>query len=212
MCFHVRKVIKEERVKFKLVIMIINNQTIKQYMPMVRTIARQFTKNPIEMKDLMQEGYIGLIEAAKRYDPDAGVKFDSYASWWVRKYIREYIIRHGQTVSLPFKTRDYHRSATLDMNRPLYQEENGPVRFADLLTDGSTPETERIRQEEHQRLNEAIDKLSARERQIIRQIYGIDCEAVPMKELAKKMGLSHDRVKKLHAECLKKIRIMNFEL
>lgn len=192
--------------------MIINNQTIKQYMPMVRTIARQFTKNPIEMKDLMQEGYIGLIEAAKRYDPDAGVKFDSYAGWWVRKYVREYIIRHGQTVSLPFKTRDYHRSATLDMNRPLYQEENGPVRFADLLTDGSTPETERIRQEEHQRLNEAIDKLSAREQQIIRQIYGIDCEAVPMKELAKKMGLSHDRVKKLHARCVRKLRIMNFEL
>lgn len=52
--------------------MIINNQTIKQYMPMVRTIARQFTKNPTKMKDLMQEGYIGLIEAAKRYDPDAG--------------------------------------------------------------------------------------------------------------------------------------------
>ena len=114
----VSTVIKEERVKFKSVIMIINNQTIKQYMPMVRTIARQFTKNPIEMKDLMQEGYIGLVEAAKRSDPDAGVKFDSYASWWVRKYIREYIIRHGQTVSLPFKTRDYHRSATLDMNRP----------------------------------------------------------------------------------------------
>ena len=197
-----------ESVKLKSVIMIINNQTIKQYTPMVRTIARQFTKNPIEMKDLMQEGYIGLIEAAKRYDPDAGVKFDSYASWWVRKYIREYIIRHGQTVSLPFKTRDYHRSATLDMDRPLYQEENGPVRFADLLTDGKTPETERIRQEEHQRLNEAIDKLSARERQIICKIYGIGQKKVPQKQIAQQLGITPMTVWRIQETAPKKMKKM----
>ena len=51
--------------------MIINNQTIKQYMPVVRTIVRQYGKVNYQ-QDLMQEGYIGLIEAAKRYDPDAG--------------------------------------------------------------------------------------------------------------------------------------------
>ena len=188
--------------------MIINNQTIKQYMPMVRTIARQFTKNPIEMKDLMQEGYIGLIEAAKRYDPDAGVKFDSYASWWVRKYIREYIIRHGQTVSLPFKTRDYHRSATLDMNRPLYHDEDEPVCFADLLTDGKTPETERIRQEEHQRLNEAIDKLSAREQQIIRQIYGIGQKKLPQTQIAQQLGITPMTVWRIQETALKKMKKM----
>lgn len=188
--------------------MTIDNNFICTHAHIVRCIARQFTKNPIEMKDLMQEGYIGLIEAAKRYDPDAGVKFDSYASWWVRKYIREYIIRHGQTVSLPFKTRDYHRSATLDMNRPLYQEENGPVRFADLLTDGKTPETERIRQEEHQRLNEAIDKLSARERQIICKIYGIGQKKVSQTQIAQQLDITPMTVWRIQETALKKMKKM----
>ncbi len=174
----------------------------------VRTIARQFTNNPDDQQDLMQEGYIGLMEAAKKYDPDTGVRFDSYAGWWVRKYMREYIIRHGQAVSLPFKTRDYHRSATLDMDRPLYHDENGPVRFADLLTDGSTPETERIRQEERQRLKEAMEKLSPKEQTIIRQIYGIGQKKVPQTQIARQWGITPMTVWRIQDAALKKMKKM----
>lgn len=65
---------------------VINNTMVAQVMnqkygKIVRTIAQQFTNNPNDQQDLMQEGYIGLIEAAKRYDPSTGVQFESYASW-----------------------------------------------------------------------------------------------------------------------------------
>ena len=187
----------------------IDNEFIRTHAHIVRCIVRQFGKTNFT-QDLIQEGYIGLVEAAKRYDPNTGVQFDSYASWWVRKYVREYMLNNSQTVRLSVKTKDYLRPITEDIETPLYAEEGDVIRYADILTDGATVETDLIKQEQHQRLREAIEKLTPREQQIIRQIYGIDCKAVPMKEIAKGLGLSYDRVKKLHEKCIKKLKIFTF--
>ncbi|MCQ2311171.1 MAG: sigma-70 family RNA polymerase sigma factor [Paludibacteraceae bacterium] len=186
--------------------MTIDNQFIKEHAYIVRTIAQQYGKVNNQREDLLQEGYIGLMEAAKRYDPSIGVKFASYASWWVRKYIREWMLNNSQIVRLSVKTKDYYKPLTEDIETPLYEEEGDVIRYADILTDGTTAETDLIRQEEHQWLREAIEKLPAREQRLIREIYGIDCEAVPMKEIAQQVGLSYDRVKKILAKCRKKIR------
>ena len=205
---NVSNVIKEESVKLKSVIMIINNQTIKQYMPMVRTIARQFTKNPIEMKDLMQEGYIGLIEAAKRYDPDAGVKFDSYASWWVRKYIREYIIRHGQTVSLPFTNKDIFDHIIEDIDTVLYEEDGDAITFADCIADDTDTDAEWEHQQQLNRLREAINRLPMREQTIIRQIYGIGQKKIPQTQIAQQLGITPMTVWRIQETALKKMKKM----
>ena len=151
----------------------------------------------------MQEGYIGLIEAAKRYDPTTGVQFDSYASWWVRKYMREHIIRYGQTVRLPFTNQDIFDHITQDIDAVLYEEDGDPITFADCIADDTDTDAEQAHQQQLNRLHEAIQGLPVREQTIIRQVYGIDCKAVPMKEIAKQMGLSYDRVKKLHARSVK---------
>ncbi len=174
----------------------------------VRTIAQQFTNNPNDLQDLMQEGYIGLIEAAKRYDPSTGVQFESYASWWVRKYMREWIIRYGQTVSLPFTNKDIFDHIIEDVDAVLYEEDGDAITFADCIADDTDSDEEQAQQQQLNRLHEAIQGLPEREQKIIRQIYGIDCEAVPMKEIAQRVGLSYDRVKKIHAQCLKKLRIL----
>ena len=52
--------------------MTIDNNFICTHAHIVRCIAKQFSNNTNDRQNLMQEGYIGLIEAAKRYDPDAG--------------------------------------------------------------------------------------------------------------------------------------------
>lgn len=54
-----------------------------------------------EMDDLLQEGYIGLYEAVKRYEFDKGVKFLSYASYWIQQVIRRYVDNNGYTKRIP---------------------------------------------------------------------------------------------------------------
>ncbi len=183
-----------------------NNEFIRTHAHIVQCIVRQYGKTGYS-QDLIQEGYIGLIEAAKRYDPNTGVTFDSYASWWIRKYVREYIIRYGQTVSLPFTRKDIFDHITEDIDAVLYEEDGAAITFADCLPDDTDPDAEWAHQQQLNCLHQAIQRLSPRGQKIIRQRYGIDCEVVPMKEIAKQMGLSYDRVKKIHARCVKKFRV-----
>lgn len=55
----------------------------------------------VDFEDLLQEGIIGLMEAARRWDPDAGTKFSNFASWWVHARISKAIRKHGWTITLP---------------------------------------------------------------------------------------------------------------
>ena len=186
--------------------MTIDNNFIRTYAPIVRCIVRQYGKTN-HYQDLMQEGYIGLIEAAQRYDPSTGVRFESYASWWVRKFVREYIIRYGQTVSLPFTNKDIFDHVTEDIDAVCYEEDDDVITFADCLPDETDIDAEQAHQQQLDRLHEAIQGLPVREQEIIKQVYGIDCKAVPMKEVARRMGLSYDRMKKIHARCVKELRV-----
>ena len=180
----------------------VDNNFIHTHASIVRCIVRQYGKTN-HYQDLMQEGYIGLIEAARRYDPTTGVRFDSYASWWVRKYVREYIIRYGQTVSLPFTNKDIFDHVTEDIDATCYEEDDDVITFADCLPDDTDINAQLAHRQQLNRLHNAIQRLHPREQDIIRKVYGIDCQAVPMKEVARRMGLSYDRVKKLHAKCVK---------
>lgn len=54
-----------------------------------------------ELEDLIQEGFLGLREAAKRYDPSHGAKFSTYASAWIRQSVIRYINQYGKAIRLP---------------------------------------------------------------------------------------------------------------
>jgi RNA polymerase primary sigma factor len=60
--------------------------------------------------DLIGEGNLGLMTAARKFDPDRGVKFISYAVWWIRQAIQAAIARHGRPVRVPL-------NRTADLNR-----------------------------------------------------------------------------------------------
>ena len=186
----------------------VNNEFIKKNDRLVRVIVKQFKVVGEGKKDLMQEGRIGLIEAAKRYDPNMGVQFESYASWWVRKYMREWMLNNSQIVRLSCKTEDYYKPLTEDIETPLYEEDGDLICYADILTDGTTIETDLIRQEELQWLKEAIEKLSAREQQVIRKIYGIGQKKVPQKQIAKQLGITPMTVWRIQDAALKKMKKM----
>lgn len=68
---------------------------------LVRAIVRQYRGYHVDHDDLMQEGRIGLLQALRRYSPSHQVKFESYASWWIHRYIRAAIAKYGFPVSFP---------------------------------------------------------------------------------------------------------------
>ena len=65
--------------------------------------ARKFEGMGLDLLDLISEGNLGLIEAAKRFDPERQNKFLTYASWWVRQAIFHALAEHGNKIRLPQK-------------------------------------------------------------------------------------------------------------
>lgn len=68
--------------------------------------ASKFKGYGVPFEDLVEEGVLGLIEAAKRFDPNKNVKFLSYAGWWVREAILEAIHRGTRAVDIPKRMMD----------------------------------------------------------------------------------------------------------
>lgn len=69
--------------------------------PIARGESRALAGPLLEEEDLLQEGIIGLLNAAKRFDPERGVLFDTYARWWARAQITRAIEKGGRTVRIP---------------------------------------------------------------------------------------------------------------
>jgi RNA polymerase sigma-32 factor len=68
------------------------------YMRLVVSMAGKFRNYGLPMADLVQEGNIGLMQAAARFEPDREVRFSTYASWWIRASIQDYVLRNWSIV------------------------------------------------------------------------------------------------------------------
>lgn len=75
----------------------------------IATMARKYA-SLAEMEDLEQEGYIGLCEAVRHYEPDKGMKFIGYAAFWIRQAMRRYVDNCGAVVRLPSNMVDWIRA------------------------------------------------------------------------------------------------------
>ncbi len=69
--------------------------------PLVRATARRFARNGIPFEDLESEGFVGLLEAARRFDPSRGTTFGTYASFWVRVFVERYAMSNRRIVATP---------------------------------------------------------------------------------------------------------------
>lgn len=73
---------------------------VEACLPFVMTIAFEYRRWGIPLEDIVQEGNIGLLKAAERFDPERGCRLVTYAAYWIRAEIREYVVRGYRIVRL----------------------------------------------------------------------------------------------------------------
>jgi RNA polymerase primary sigma factor len=103
---------------------------VEHNMRFVVRVARPFART-VPLEDLVQEGVMGMMRAAQKFDPDRGVRFVAYAAWWIKQSIRAALARDQRTVRVPI-----NRSTQLHQIR----------RAVDLIGQhlGRTPTTEEL--------------------------------------------------------------------
>lgn len=74
------------------------HRLIQAYMRLAISMAGKFRRYGAPMGDLMQEAYLGLMKAAEKFDPDRGVRFSTYAVWWIKAQIQDYVMRNWSLV------------------------------------------------------------------------------------------------------------------
>jgi RNA polymerase sigma-32 factor len=70
----------------------------RAHMRLVVAMAARYRRYGLPMTDLMQEGHIGLLEAAARFEPERDIRFSTYASWWIRAAIQDFVLRNWSIV------------------------------------------------------------------------------------------------------------------
>jgi len=73
---------------------------VESHLRLVVKIARQCCSRQSLLPDLIQEGCLGLIRAVEKYDPDRGIRLSSYAAWWIRAYIYQYIMANSRMIKV----------------------------------------------------------------------------------------------------------------
>lgn len=68
------------------------------HMRLVMAVATRYRRYGLPLQDLVQEGNVGMLEAAARFEPSREVRFSTYASWWIRASIQDYVLRNWSIV------------------------------------------------------------------------------------------------------------------
>jgi RNA polymerase sigma-32 factor len=74
------------------------HELVRAYTRLVIAAAGRFRSYGLPMGDLVQEGNVGLMQAAARFDPERNVRFSTYAAWWIRSAMQDYVLRNWSIV------------------------------------------------------------------------------------------------------------------
>ncbi len=235
------------------------HRLIQAYMRLAISMAGKFRRTGLSQSDLIQEASLGLMKAADRFDPDRGVRFSTYAVWWIRAGLQDHVMRNWSLVrtgstssqkSLFFNLRrvqarlereassrgeilDRHQicetisteigvslsdtemmmgrmsGSDLSLNATQSTEDSGRE-WVDLLEDeaaqgADTVVLKRDYEVLQDRIGNALEVLSARERFIVRE-RRLGEETRTLADLGKEMALSKERVRQLEATAMIKMR------
>ena len=212
----------------------------------VVSVAKQYQNQGLSLSDLINEGNMGLIKAAEKFDETRGFKFISYAVWWIRQSIPQAIAEKSKMIKLPLNqvgtaSKISHASSkfeqeferrpslneiadTLDLpeekieeainasgravsvDAPLSDSEGNSL--IDVIPNDSIPDTdeEMLMESLREEISRALNFLDERERVVIESYFGIGQPELTLEEIAKKCGLTRERVRQIREKAIRKLR------
>jgi len=202
----------------------------------VITVAKTYQNQGMDLLDLISEGNIGLIKASERFDPTSGLKFISYAVWWVRQTILASLSENSRTIRIPSNlfqelqkqkkekiTEDDHHFPSNDQNElnlpyciGLFNEinEDGD-QLIDVIPNHNANNPENVlnsKTEIKKKVSIILSVLDEREKTIIQKYYGLSGNECNLDDLGEEFGCTKERVRQIRDKAIKKLRNKSFSL
>lgn len=204
----------------------IQQELLEGNLRFVITVSKQYQNQGLDLSDLIAEGNYGLMKAIDNFDWTKGLRFISYAVWWVRQSILQSLNENARTIRLPVNVvQELHRAKkeldsvgvalpdkfatlpyTINLDNPLNEEGdtlldilNNPN--AELADAGlSTEDTLKMK------LLEMLNVLDNRERIIIEDYYGLSGNTRTLEDIGGDFSLTKERVRQIKEKALRKLR------
>jgi RNA polymerase primary sigma factor len=192
----------------------------------VVSVSKQYQNQGLSLPDLINEGNLGLIKAAQRFDETKGFKFISYAVWWIRQSILQSLNEHSRTIRIPVNVvQDLHKerkriektgeelgSRFVNLPSVIHLEtninEDGDT-LIDLIENKDSLRPDHSFYSDKQikdGLMEILDILDSREKQIIMDYYGMSGTPRTLEDIGQDFNLTKERVRQIKERGLRKLR------
>ena len=178
------------------------NKLIQANLRFVVTIARSYQGKGLTMDDLVSEGNIGLMKAARKYDSERGLRFVNYAVVFIRQQIEKALKQESAELRVENAKDGMSRS----VDAPLGNRAN--MSLLSVLSDVNSPLAD-VRVYDAaiaDAVEYALRSLSEREHQVIAAYYGIEQEHLTMAEIAEDMQLKRERVRQIRNRAVRRLR------
>jgi RNA polymerase primary sigma factor len=186
------------------------NKLVESNLRFAVQVAKQYQGMGLELEDLIQVANLGLFEAVKRFDPDRGIKFISYAVWYVRAELQKALNDLSRVVRIPsHKTMTEGKDfSTLSTSKKVGDDEDSET-YADRYLSGEQAKAKHEVTDLKELLSIALNSLKPKQRDAVKMFYGIDRDyAMHMEHIAEELNVTGERARQLvrQGECaLKKV-------